>query len=79
MRLSELSEREIINISTGNRHNDTGEADLLFDEKTGKIKALLVPEYENRGFFGGGKEYIQLPWSSIKRIGEDIIIVDMDL
>ncbi len=79
MRLSDLGEKEIINITDGCRYGDLNEAELLFEERTAKIKAILVPEHRSRLFFGGISNMIQIPWPNIKRIGEDIIIVETDI
>jgi YlmC/YmxH family sporulation protein len=79
MRLSDLGEKEIINIANGCRYGDLNEAELVFEEKTAKIKAILVPEHRSRLFFGSISNMIQIPWPSIKKIGEDIIIVETDI
>ncbi|MGI6728023.1 MAG: YlmC/YmxH family sporulation protein [Anaerovoracaceae bacterium] len=78
MRLSELGEKEIVNISDGSRYGDLYYAELVFDEKSSKIRAILIPEYKGRSFFSNSHDLIQLPWDSIRKIGEDIIIVETD-
>lgn len=76
MRLSEIGYKEIINLSNGSRHGQLSNAELLFDQKDGKIKAILVPDFQGRLSFMSNKDYLQLPWSSIIKIGEDIIIFE---
>ena len=77
MRLSELGEKEIVDVARGARYGELGDAELLFDGKTGKIRAVLVHEdVRSRGFFGSQEEFRRLPWDSIRKIGEDIIIFD---
>lgn len=76
MRLSEIGYKEIINLTTGSRHGQLSNAELLFDEKDGRIKAILVPDFQGRIGFLSNKDYLQLPWSSIIKIGEDIIIFE---
>ena len=75
MRLCELKQKEIINTCTCKSLGCP--VDLEFDEKSGKITALIVP--------GPGKfcclwlrdsEYI-IPWNSVCQIGEDIILVEI--
>ena len=78
MRLSELGDREIIDVTTGSRFGDLAEAELLFDERQGRIKAILIPAYRNRIGFMGGQELQEIPWSNIRKIGEEIIIVETD-
>ncbi|MGI6748584.1 MAG: YlmC/YmxH family sporulation protein [Anaerovoracaceae bacterium] len=78
MRLSDLGDKEIVNLANGSRHGQLADAELLFDTQHGKIRAILVPD-ESSGFsLWRNKDYIQLPWSAIRKIGEDIIIFDVD-
>lgn len=72
MRLSEIGDKEIVDISKGSLHGKLWDAEMLFDENTGVIKSLLVPDFQGSGRHY--KEDLQLPWSSIIIIGEDIII-----
>ncbi len=73
MLLSEIGDKEIIDLTKGSRHGSFWDAEMLFDETSGKIRALLVPGFPGKGRFSG-KEMMQLPWDSIVKIGEDIII-----
>ncbi|MDD4566171.1 MAG: YlmC/YmxH family sporulation protein [Eubacteriales bacterium] len=77
MRLSDLGDKEIVNLSNGCRHGQLADAELLFDTHQGKIKAILVPDQTNRFNFWRNKDYLQLPWSAIRKIGEDIIIFEV--
>ena len=76
MRLSAIGDKEIVDLSNGSRHGELWDAEMLFETDTGKIKALLVPDLEGRSFFRSSGELMQLPWSSILKIGEDIIIFE---
>ena len=52
MLLSEIGNKEIVDFSTG--CGATGElwnAELLFEKKSGKIKAVLVPSIQSTGLF----------------------------
>jgi len=75
MRLSEIGNKEIVDLSTGSSHGQLWDAELLFDKKSGKIKAALVPSSQGAGLLkkGYGDMY-ELPWTSIVIIGEDLII-----
>ncbi len=74
MRYSELAEKEMVNVFDGRRLGVLGNYDLLMDEQTGRIISLVQ---ERRPFFGGkGSEELVIPWSAIKRIGDDVVIVD---
>lgn len=77
MKLSELSGKEIVHVVNGKRLGVLGQTDLVFDENTGEIQALIIPEgspFLKRKQKKGTTIY----WSQIKTIGKDIILVDND-
>ena len=75
MRLSEIGNKEIVDVSTGKSHGQLWDAEMLFDRKTGKIKAVLVPSLQSTGLFSKGfNNMYELPWGSIVIIGDDLII-----
>ena len=73
MRLSEIGNKEIIDLSTGSRHGQLWDSELLFDPQTGEIKAILISDFKASKQMRL-EEYTQLPWQSILKIGEDMII-----
>ena len=75
MRLSEIGNKEIVDLSTGCSHGQLWDAEMIFEKKTGKIKSVPVPSMESTGFLKKSLNGIcELPWSSIVIIGEDMII-----
>ena len=75
MRLSEIGSKEIVDLSKGCSHGQLWDTEMLFERKDGTIKAVLIPGYHSRGpFKHASEEWIQLPWSNIVKIGEDMII-----
>jgi len=80
MRLSELGGKEIVNLNDGGRLGIIADSDLIIDEKTGKILALLVPDRRNqiKIFSFNDRNEIEIPWSSIRKIGNDMIIIELD-
>lgn len=72
MRLSEIDDKEIVDISNGSMHGKLWDAEILFDENTGTIYSLLVPDFQSSRTYI--KEDLQLPWKSIIIVGEDMII-----
>ena len=78
MRFSSISGKEIVNLNDGSRLGIIGDSDLLIDEKTGKIMALLIPE--DRGFFSfmSSNSLLEIPWQAIKKIGSDMIIIEAE-
>ena len=73
MRLSEIGNKEIIDLSTGSRHGQLWDSELLFDPQTGEIKAILISDFKASKQMRL-EEHRQLPWQSILKIGEDMII-----
>lgn len=78
MNLSEVAGKEIVNLVTGERLGVVGECDLIIEDTTGKILALLIPR--ERGFFGFRKDrsVLEVPWRNVKKIGNDMIIIEYD-
>ena len=66
--------REIIHVCEGTRLGYCN--DLCIDTDTGRVTALMVPgPCRFLGLFGRDSDYI-IPWCCIRRIGEDIILVE---
>lgn len=76
MRLSEISGKEIVDFVKGERLGILGQTDLLIDEDTGQIEAFIIPTGKWFGFGKKDKE-IKVYWNQIKKIGTDMIIIDM--
>ena len=72
MLLSEIGDKEIVDLVRGTMHGKLWDSEMLFDQQSGIIKALLIPNLG--GISSKFKDTIQLPWSSIVVIGEDMII-----
>ena len=76
-RYSTLRCREVINVSDGCRLGYIG--DLELNLESGRILALVVPGHGRLfGLLAAAEEYV-IPWSCIRRIGEDIVLVDVCL
>ena len=79
MRLSRLGGKEIVNLNDGGRLGVIADSDLVIDSKTGKIVALLMPDRRVQfRIFGGDKDEIEIPWDAIRKIGNDMIIIELD-
>ncbi len=82
MHLSEIAGKEIVNLVTGERLGIVGECDLIIDEATGKILALLIPK--DRGIFDRGlfrkkdRDTLEVPWKDVKKVGNDMIIIEYE-
>ena len=73
-RFSELRNKEVIHICEGCRLGYMN--DLLIDLDCGQVRAIIVPgPCKFLGLFGREDDYV-IPWGCIRRIGEDILLVD---
>ena len=70
MRLSELQQKEIINISNGKRIGII--VDVIVDT-SGNIQKLVLEEKRGRKF---SKEEYEILWCQIVKVGDDIILID---
>ena len=46
MRLTEIGDKEIVDLANGSMHGKLWDAEILFDAHSGVIHALLVPDFE---------------------------------
>ena len=75
LKLSEFIYREVINISDGEKLGFV--SDMEFDGSTGTITSITIPDKTKR-LFASKKNGIKIPWDNIKKIGDDIILVDIE-
>lgn len=74
-RFSCIQEKEVINICDGRRLGCV--CDLEIDAVTGKIQTLIIPEENGKFCFFGKERAYFVPWCCIRRIGDDIILVEI--
>ena len=75
-RIYDLKQKEVINIRDGSRHGFV--ADVEINVKTGSVEAIIVPGPARLlGVFGREQEF-KIPWGAIKRIGDDLIIIEAE-
>jgi len=78
MNLSELEGKEIINIYDGNRVGMIAGSDLIFNPRTGELESILIPQYNGILSMFSSEKYLSIPWDSVIKIGEQVIIVDLN-
>lgn len=79
MNLHQLGGKEIVNLNNGERLGNIAEADIVVEKRTGKIKSLLVPDGRVQFRLFSERSEIEIPWSSIRKIGNDMIIIELDI
>lgn len=73
VRYSDLAGKEIVDIDAGLRLGVVNDTDLVIDTEAGKVVAIVIPA---RGGWWSRRE-LEIPWHGIKKIGVDLIIVDL--
>ena len=74
VRFCQLRRKEVINLCDGCKLGYVGDLEICLPE--GTVKAIIVfGPCRFFGLFGRGEEYY-VPWDSIQRIGDDIILID---
>ena len=72
---SQLRCKEVVNISDGNRLGYISDMDI--DVSCGRILTVIVPgPGKILGLFWSEYDYV-IPWSCIRQIGDDIVLVDV--
>lgn len=71
-----MSGKEIVDVKRAERLGVLGHTDLEINENTGEIRSLIIPSLKWFGFKKEGNE-IRVPWNHIKKIGTDMIIIDI--
>ena len=72
---SELRCKEVIDLHSGQRLGYVCDAE--YEPCAGKILAIIVPGQGRAGGLLGREDDYVIPWSSISRLGSDIILVDL--
>ena len=74
MRVTDLSCKEVVCIADGARLGYV--TDVEVEVPCGQVKAIVVPgKCRWFGLFGHTEDYV-IPWEAIRRVGDDIILVD---
>ncbi|MBD7910462.1 MULTISPECIES: YlmC/YmxH family sporulation protein [Clostridium] len=76
--LSEIGKYELINVNDGEKYDCLQNNDLVVDD-LGNIKFLIINVSNGKlGFLGGSREFIEIPWECVKKIGARTIILDAE-
>lgn len=77
MRLSDLEGKEIVNARDGERLGVLDARDVILNTQTGKLEGVVVPVKGSLSLGSWDKRHALIPWSAVKTVGKDIIIVDL--
>lgn len=74
MTFSDFRRKEVINVCDGRRLGCV--CDMIVDVSSCRISAIVVPgAFSFRGFFSKQKHLV-IPWDKIRKLGDDVILVD---
>ena len=74
MKLSDLQEKDIVNINDGRKIGRIIDAEIDID---GKIKYLVIDEKKGIRSFISSNNDINITFNQIKKIGSDVILIDL--
>ena len=72
--INNLKVMEVIDINTGTKIGFI--KDIKIDCDDYKIEALLLPVQKTSWF--GKQDMLEIPWSNVRKVGIDVILVDVD-
>lgn len=73
---TELGQKEVVNVLDGKRMGFISDIEINLEE--GKVEAIILPgQAKFLGFFGKESEKV-IPWSNVKKVGHDVILVQYD-
>ena len=75
-RYSKLRQKEVVNILDGARLGYI--CDLVIEVGSGKVCAIVVPGPSRLSFLFKGERDSVIPWGNIRKIGEDVVLVEID-
>lgn len=75
VRFSQLQCKEVICVEGGQRLGFV--SDVLVELPQGTVCALVVPGQGKLWGLAGRREDFLIPWGSVKKIGPDIVLVDV--
>lgn len=74
-KISELQERQIINIADGKCLGSMKDIELDLEE--GRIKNIVLPGNSSLWGLLQSRDELLIPWENVVRIGVDVVLVDM--
>ena len=75
MRISDFQNKDVVDIKNGNRLGNIIDIDI--DMISGNINKVII--YNKKNIFRVFKnEELELNWTLIKKVGDDVILVDLD-
>ncbi len=75
--LSDIEKYELININDGEKYDYLADNDLIVDDD-GNFRYLIINVNRGKFNFFASKDFLEIPWECVKKIGAKTIIIDAD-
>ena len=75
--LSDLERFEIFNLESAERYDNAQNIDFIIDAD-GYLRFLVVGVSSNKFSLFSSKEYVEIPWECVTKIGANVIVVSAD-
>lgn len=75
--LSDLEKYEIFNTEEAEKYDTQQSLDFIIDEN-GHLQFIVAAVAGSKFGFFGSREYVEIPWSYITKIGTNVIVVSAD-
>lgn len=75
VKISDLRMREVVNVTNGKKLGLI--KDIEIDLDAGRIKSVVLPGNNKVLGFLGRNEDVVVPWHKIKKLGMDVILVEV--
>ena len=75
--LSDLEKYEIFNTEEAEKYDTQQALDFIIDEE-GNLQFIVAAVAGSKLGLFGGREYVEIPWNYITKIGTNVIVVSAD-
>lgn len=75
--LSDLERYEIFNTEEAEKYDTQQALDFIIDEN-GNIQFIVAAVAGSKFGFFGGREYVEIPWGYVTKVGANVIVVSAD-
>ncbi|MBB6622951.1 YlmC/YmxH family sporulation protein [Clostridium gasigenes] len=75
--LSELERYEIFNTEEAEKYDTQQALDFIIDEK-GNLQFIIAAVSGSKNGFFGGREYVEIPWGYVTKVGANVIVVSAE-
>ncbi|ATD54980.1 YlmC/YmxH family sporulation protein [Clostridium chauvoei] len=75
--LSDLERYEIFNTEEAEKYDTQHALDFIIDED-GNLQFIVAAVAGSKFGFFGGREYVEIPWGYVTKVGANVIVVSAD-